>query len=146
MLLTPPPPPPPPPPPLPTTTTHSHATGETKIEFKAEEYRGKYDADCLTNHTFEVIGEKYFRRARKAFGVSEKKYVASMGTEVARKRPTARAIGPQEAAGKSGSFFFLSDDQHFVVKSMTSEEVESFGRFLPPYIRHLEGAGKDFTL
>ena len=63
-----------------------HATSEEKMEFRGEEYRGKYDVDCLTDHTFEVVGDKYFRRVRSAFGVSEKKSVVHFEDEMARLR------------------------------------------------------------
>ena len=41
-----------------------------------------------------------------------------------------------EGAGKSGSFFFFSHDNKYVVKTMKKEELDVFLKFLPNYIDH----------
>ena len=42
-----------------------------------------------------------------------------------------------EGAGRSGSFFFFSHDQKFVVKTMTSEELQLMKKIMPKYKTHL---------
>mmetsp|Transcript_33104 Transcript_33104/g.23875 ORF Transcript_33104/g.23875 Transcript_33104/m.23875 type:complete len:128 (+) Transcript_33104:1607-1990(+) len=43
-----------------------------------------------------------------------------------------------EGAGKSGSFFFFSHDRKFIIKTMTSTELDLFLRILPDYMNHLK--------
>ena len=43
-----------------------------------------------------------------------------------------------EGAGRSGSFFFFSHDRKFIVKTMTTQELQLFLRLLPDYIEHLK--------
>lgn len=41
-----------------------------------------------------------------------------------------------EGAGKSGSFFFFTHDDRFIIKTMRQGEVNIFLKFLPSYIDH----------
>lgn len=41
-----------------------------------------------------------------------------------------------EGAGKSGSFFFFTHDNQFIIKTMKHDEVVIFLKFLPDYITH----------
>lgn len=41
-----------------------------------------------------------------------------------------------EGAGKSGSFFFFSHDNKYVVKTMKKSELDVFLKFIPNYIEH----------
>jgi hypothetical protein len=43
-----------------------------------------------------------------------------------------------EGAGKSGSFFFFTHDNQFIIKTMKHDEVVIFLKFLPDYITHFE--------
>lgn len=43
-----------------------------------------------------------------------------------------------EGSGKSGSFFFFTKDNQFIIKTMKSGEVSIFLKFLPLYVEHLE--------
>jgi 1-phosphatidylinositol-4-phosphate 5-kinase len=43
-----------------------------------------------------------------------------------------------EGAGRSGSFFFFSHDQKFVVKTMTKGELNLVKRMMPSYAAHLQ--------
>lgn len=43
-----------------------------------------------------------------------------------------------EGAGKSGSFFFFTHDNQFIIKTMKHNEVVIFLKFLPDYIAHFE--------
>ena len=41
-----------------------------------------------------------------------------------------------EGCGKSGSFFFFTHDDKFIIKTMRHGEVKLFLKFLPQYIDH----------
>ena len=43
-----------------------------------------------------------------------------------------------EGAGRSGSFFFFSHDQKFVIKTMTKTELNLFKKMTPAYTKYLE--------
>jgi len=43
-----------------------------------------------------------------------------------------------EGAGRSGSIFFFSHDDRFIVKTMSTGELELFCRILPKYADYLE--------
>jgi len=43
-----------------------------------------------------------------------------------------------EGAGRSGSFFFFSHDQKFVIKTMTTEELQLMKKIMPKYKAHLK--------
>jgi hypothetical protein len=42
-----------------------------------------------------------------------------------------------EGAGRSGSFFFFSHDNRFIVKTMSHGELKLFLSILPKYTKHL---------
>jgi hypothetical protein len=42
----------------------------------------------------------------------------------------------KESAGKSGSFFFFSHDNKFLIKTMNEDEFETFRGVLPQYLLH----------
>ena len=43
-----------------------------------------------------------------------------------------------EGTGKSGSFFFSTHDNRFMIKTMKVNEVSIFLSFLPKYVEHFE--------
>jgi 1-phosphatidylinositol-4-phosphate 5-kinase len=43
-----------------------------------------------------------------------------------------------EGAGRSGSFFFFSHDQNFVVKTITNTELQLIKKMMPKYTKYLE--------
>ena len=49
---------------------------------------------------------------------------------------TEQVFQTGEGAGKSGSFFFLSHDRKFMIKTMKKHEVETMLNILPSYIEH----------
>ena len=50
-----------------------------------------------------------------------------------------------EGAGASGSFFFFASDRKFIMKTMSSREVDQLIRVLPSYYEHLD-KNKDSTI
>ena len=49
---------------------------------------------------------------------------------------TEQVFQTGEGAGKSGSFFFLSHDHKFMIKTMKSSEVKTMLKILPSYVEH----------
>ena len=49
---------------------------------------------------------------------------------------TEQVFQTGEGAGKSGSFFFLSHDRKFMIKTMKDSELETMLKILPSYIEH----------
>lgn len=43
-----------------------------------------------------------------------------------------------EGAGKSGSFFFFSHDNRFIIKTMSSEEMGWLHEIMPQYVEHFK--------
>jgi hypothetical protein len=50
-----------------------------------------------------------------------------------------------ESQGKSGSFFFFSDDQRFIIKTMTDSDFNAFMRLFRSYFRHICSQKKNST-
>jgi len=63
-----------------------------------------------------------------------------MGLQDGLTEPNLALIGGEDAAGKSGSFFFLSPDQQLIAKSCTREDWRQLIRILPDYTEFVEAA------
>ena len=48
-----------------------------------------------------------------------------------------RILKSGEGMGKSGSFFFFSHDDKFLIKSMTTSDFETFMKFFRSYFEHV---------
>lgn len=74
-----------------------------------------------------------FRNIRERFGIDDLDYKESL----TRSQPL-----PDDSSGKSGAKFYLSSDKLFIIKTLTSEEVErmhSFLKYYHPYIVERHG-------
>lgn len=60
-----------------------------------------------------------------------------METSLAPELNRQQVFNAGKGAGKSGSFFFFSHDKKYIIKTMTSEEVQVMLRILPGYVDHL---------
>jgi 1-phosphatidylinositol-4-phosphate 5-kinase len=70
-----------------------------------------------------------FRQLRGLFGISNSEYILSTcGDHALREMPSP---------GKSGSVFFVSQDERFIIKTMRKEEVKLLLRTLPLYYAHV---------
>jgi len=70
-----------------------------------------------------------FRQLRGLFGISNSEYILSTcGDHALRELPSP---------GKSGSVFFVSQDERFIIKTMRKEEVKLLIRSLPLYYAHV---------
>ena len=49
----------------------------------------------------------------------------------------SQAFKAGEGSGKSGSFFFFSHDNQFIIKTMKTAELKALKRILPEYVGYL---------
>ena len=74
-------------------------------------------------------GSTVFRKLRGLFDISNSEYILSTcGDHALRELPSP---------GKSGSVFFVSQDERFIIKTMRKEEVKLLLRALPAYYAHV---------
>ncbi|KAK9845966.1 hypothetical protein WJX81_007112 [Elliptochloris bilobata] len=69
-----------------------------------------------------------FQRLRGIFGIDNKDYLLSL--------TGSRALRELPSPGKSGSVFYLSDDERFLVKTVSREEARLLLARIPAYFRH----------
>jgi len=43
-----------------------------------------------------------------------------------------------ESQGKSGSFFFFSEDSKFIIKTMTDSDLKTFKKIFPKYFNTID--------
>ncbi|PSC76693.1 Phosphatidylinositol 4-phosphate 5-kinase 2 [Micractinium conductrix] len=72
---------------------------------------------------------RVFQRLRQGFGIDNSDYLLSLTGDAA-----LRLLG---SPGKSGSVFFLSDDDRFLVKTVHKEEMRLLLELIPRYYRHV---------
>jgi len=89
---------------------------------------------------FVAPENELFNRCRVACGFTPVRYFATMGLQDGLTEPNLALIGGEDAAGKSGSFFFLSPDQQLIAKSCTKEDWRQLLRILPGYTEFVEAA------
>lgn len=89
---------------------------------------------------FEAPEPDLFARARRAYDISEEDFRAMGAVEDFRSEPTLSVVGASDAAGKSGAFFFLTEDQSLIAKTCTVEDWQTLLQILPDYVAHLEVA------
>lgn len=81
----------------------------------------------------EIAGDK-FTKLRELDGISIDSIVKSLNVEA-----NVRKIkGAGEGAGKSGSFFFYSHDNSFLIKTMSSGDKISLLKMIDEYVSYLE--------
>ncbi|CAI5961401.1 unnamed protein product [Closterium sp. NIES-64] len=71
-----------------------------------------------------------FRALRAMFGIDPGDYMVSLCGD--------DALRELSSPGKSGSVFFLSHDDRFLIKTMRSSELQVLLRMLPAYYRHVK--------
>lgn len=81
-----------------------------------------------------------FEKIRKIYNIEADSYIKSLGVEKIMssllKSEFSSLIGLM-STGKSGSFFYFSDDCKYVLKTMTREEYIFLRRILPDYYKHI---------
>lgn len=71
-----------------------------------------------------------FRKLRERFGLDAGLYVNSLCGDT--------ALRELSSPGKSGSIFFLSHDDRFIIKTMKKEEMTKLRQLLPKYLAHVQ--------
>ena len=81
------------------------------------------------------------RRIRAIFGISEREYALSLGPEQILGELLLGTLGSLSellSEGRSGSFFYFSNDALYLIKTIPHREARSLRRVLPHYLYHLE--------
>ncbi|KAG2488884.1 hypothetical protein HYH03_012678 [Edaphochlamys debaryana] len=84
----------------------------------------------VEDFTWTDYAPSTFRRLRESAGLDASSYMLSLCSD--------HALRHLASPGKSGSFFFLSQDERFFVKTMARCELEVLLAMLPAYHRHVE--------
>ena len=77
----------------------------------------------------------YFKRLYEVWGIND---FANFYASLSPKFNRDMIFKAGEGAGRSGSFFFFSHDQKFVVKTMTKTELNLVKKMTPRYAKYLE--------
>jgi 1-phosphatidylinositol-4-phosphate 5-kinase len=89
---------------------------------------------------FRDIAPNVFEHIRRLYNISAEQYIKSLGVEKIMRSLTmgefSSLIGLC-STGKSGSFFYYSDDGKFLLKTMTRDEYLFFCRLLRSYYEHV---------
>jgi 1-phosphatidylinositol-4-phosphate 5-kinase len=91
-------------------------------------------------YKFNDYASIIFQRLRNHFGITAEEYINSLGVEKIVNSLMANefsSLAGQCSSGKSGSFFFYSDDGRFMLKTITQSEYEFFRKILPDYCFHM---------
>ncbi|KAL9643767.1 hypothetical protein ABK040_016069 [Willaertia magna] len=99
------------------------------------------EEDNAIDVTFVDYAPFVFKHIRHLSGVSEKSYMMSLGPEQILGNlllGNLSTLSERITDGKSGSLFFYSSDQRFLVKTITKYEVTCLKRILPYYYHHLK--------
>lgn len=89
---------------------------------------------------FRDYAPTIFERVRKLYGIKSNDYIRSLGMEKMMHALMANEFSSlmgQCTTGKSGSFFFYSDDGKYMLKTLSVDEYVFFRKFIPDYYFHL---------
>lgn len=105
----------------------------------------------LPAFSFIAHEAKEFRRLRAAFGLSEEEYLKSFkgldGVDDSEDEKTSlRVIGRADAGGRSGAWFFCTEDARFLLKTTTTKEKNVLLKRLRKYTEHVEKHGRNTFL
>lgn len=79
---------------------------------------------------FTEFAPKIFKRLRRIENVSEEELFMSL-------LPSKNTTSISQSQGKSGNFFICTDDNKYVLKTITQEELELIrGLFLKKFLKH----------
>eukprot|EP00475_Leptophrys_vorax_P005698 TRINITY_DN13438_c0_g1_i2.p2 TRINITY_DN13438_c0_g1~~TRINITY_DN13438_c0_g1_i2.p2 ORF type:complete len:671 (-),score=154.90 TRINITY_DN13438_c0_g1_i2:340-2352(-) len=99
-----------------------------EIDFTTETIASEFKADGRKIET-EALETDKFNAVRKVFGISTARLTRSIRS--------GRLIGGV-SSGKSSSYFYLTRDKQFVLKSLNQSELETFREILPKYVSHID--------
>lgn len=119
--------------------------GQRFLHAELQDISGKLTAGILASGDDEVIdvgdgatlersSNSDFLAFRKSLGVTEADYHASM---------TGLSGGATQDSGKSGSLFWFSSDNKYMIKSISTPEYNKLIAILPEYLAHFTAAQKE---
>ena len=79
---------------------------------------------------WKLYSPNVFKSLRKFWGVDESEFMLSICGE--------QALKEMNSAGKSGSIFFSSTDDRYIIKTMRKVEMKALLKMLPKYYRHIQ--------
>eukprot|EP00038_Savillea_parva_P013300 m.7892 g.7892 ORF g.7892 m.7892 type:complete len:465 (+) comp2485_c0_seq1:264-1658(+) len=91
-----------------------------------------------TREVVRALEPELFAKVRGFFGVSEREFAASLELPDESAMTHMTVVGAKEASGKSPSFFLLSPDQKFILKTCTWADLKCMLRILRSYVDHVE--------
>eukprot|EP00511_Aplanochytrium_stocchinoi_P010970 CAMPEP_0204873176 /NCGR_PEP_ID=MMETSP1348-20121228/39927_1 /ASSEMBLY_ACC=CAM_ASM_000700 /TAXON_ID=215587 /ORGANISM="Aplanochytrium stocchinoi, Strain GSBS06" /LENGTH=853 /DNA_ID=CAMNT_0052028369 /DNA_START=186 /DNA_END=2747 /DNA_ORIENTATION=+ len=86
-----------------------------------------------------------FNKLREHFGIRNEDYVHSIGPGNMISNlmlGSLSSLSEQGSDGKSGSFFYITSDGLYMVKTLSREEHKQLRAILPQYFHHITSAGK----
>ena len=101
----------------------------------------------VTDIDFKDYAPLVFRRIRSLFGISDRDYMLSLGPEQILGElllGTMGSLAELFSEGKSGSFFYFSNDGRYLIKTIPHRELRSLVTILEKYVAHVEA--QPFTL
>jgi 1-phosphatidylinositol-4-phosphate 5-kinase len=90
--------------------------------------------DIRLKSTFQSYEDEKFAKLMKLDNIAPKDMMKSLSLEDNRNM----VFRAGEGAGKSGSFFFFSNDNRFLIKTLKGREKKILIDFLDDYIDHIE--------
>eukprot|EP00756_Hemistasia_phaeocysticola_P057214 Hpha_TRINITY_DN33842_c0_g1::TRINITY_DN33842_c0_g1_i1::g.27465::m.27465/K00889/PIP5K; 1-phosphatidylinositol-4-phosphate 5-kinase len=89
---------------------------------------------------FQDYAPQVFRALRECAGISTVEYVNSLGMDnlvFNLLLGSITSLRQMSSSGQSGSFFFVSNDGKYILKSLPREELDALRKILPSYALHL---------
>lgn len=112
----------------------------SKNDFK---FHNKIQIDSIYSSSFQKCKFKdympyVFQNIRRRYGITHESYLASLGVNTFKKGffENLYLMVSQQSSGKSGSFFFYSADQKYLIKTIRRVEFELLQNFLKHYHDH----------
>lgn len=104
--------------------------------FKLLEEESSNDDFLIINEDIEIkeIAPKVFAAIRVSDGITNEMIRESLSPENNREM----VFKAGEGQGKSGSFFFFSHDRKFIIKTMNTEEFNTFHKIFERYFEHVQ--------
>ena len=105
----------------------------------------RYDLESISHnksekYEFYDFCPKVFHLIRKFFGITSDIYLQSIGPEQlfgSINMGNIQSLKSQCSAGKSGSLFYFTSDQLFMLKTISHHEFEHFKFIMESYYKHL---------
>ena len=121
-------------------TTHSYSFNKKFAYLEEKRLNESFEDEIINKFRVkkEEIGinklrPRYFDTIREYFGITEDNILESLNLDSNR----ANIFKTGEGEGKSGSFFFFSFDKKYIIKTISSDEVKIFLKFLGNYSQHI---------